>query len=145
MASDDQSAWFSNYAVATKDVAHTVAAPGVCITSTVPTGTCKLCDPSGYKTISGTSMAAPHVAGAVALCLSSGGVAGPCAGLRPAQVIERVRADAAARSMADATYGFLGDPNRCQSTTCSGTGRNKICTCAGQVSYYGYLVWGGGY
>jgi subtilisin family serine protease len=49
-----------------------VAAPGVAILSTVPTGSCKLCDPSGYRTLSGTSMATPHVSGTGALVMSHG-------------------------------------------------------------------------
>src|SRR5262249_47493057 len=49
-----------------------VAAPGVAILSTVPTGSCKLCDPSGYSTLSGTSMATPHVSGTGALLMSRG-------------------------------------------------------------------------
>jgi subtilisin family serine protease len=38
-----------------------LVAPGVSVTSTVPTGVCQLCNPSGYKSFSGTSMATPHV------------------------------------------------------------------------------------
>jgi subtilisin family serine protease len=57
---------------------------------------------SAYKSISGTSMASPHVAGAVARCID----AGPCAGLTPAQIITKMRADAAARPAAG---GFIGD------------------------------------
>jgi hypothetical protein len=55
-------------------------------------------------------MAAPHVAGAVALCLGSGGSPGPCAGLSTAGVVERLRADAATADAA--RWGFSGDPAR---------------------------------
>lgn len=55
---DDTLANFSNYGA---DV--DIIAPGVCITSTWPTALIA----SGYNTISGTSMASPHVAGAAAL------------------------------------------------------------------------------
>jgi len=44
-------------------------APGVAIKSTVPKGTCNLCDSSGFAESDGTSMATPHVAGAAALLL----------------------------------------------------------------------------
>jgi subtilisin family serine protease len=59
---DDTLAEFSNFGA---DV--DLAAPGVSILSTVPRACFDLCRPSGYRHLSGTSMAAPHVAGAAAL------------------------------------------------------------------------------
>jgi subtilisin len=111
---DDTAADFSNWTtVGSSDVGHTIAAPGVCINSTWLRG--------GYNTISGTSMASPHAAGVVALCIASG----PCAGLSPAQIISKLRSDAASRP---ASYGFVDDPN-------SPNGNR----------YYGHLVYAGGY
>ena len=71
-----------------------------------------------------TSYATPLVAGAVVLCIYSG----PCKGLTPRQVIERIVADAAAYNQANPGYGFLGDPLR------PITGK-----------YYGYLIRAGLY
>ena len=111
---DDVAATFSNFAKpGAPDADHVVAAPGVCITSTWKDGK--------YKAISGTSMAAPHVAGLVARCID----AGPCAGMAPAQIIAKLKADAAARP---ADQGFVGDPHR---------------PVAGK--FYGYLVDDKGY
>ena len=59
---NDVGASFTNYGLANVDL----AAPGVGIYSTVPSGACALCDPTGYLTLSGTSMASPHVAGVAA-------------------------------------------------------------------------------
>ena len=98
---DDRYASFSNFADPTDSggQAHMVAGPGVCIQSSWLGG--------GYGTVSGTSMATPHAAGTVALCMGSGGAAGPCAGLTPANVIRRIRSAAAAHTIG----GFAGDPD----------------------------------
>src|SRR3954453_23759363 len=97
---DDRYASFSNYAVSSTEINHTIAAPGVCIYSTWMGG--------GYNTISGTSMATPHTTGAVALCFGSGSTVGHCAGETPAEVIQTMRSDAQAG--APSSNGFTGDP-----------------------------------
>jgi subtilisin family serine protease len=99
---DDRAAAYSNYAVGPAAAAHTIAAPGTCVVATKLGG--------GTATYYGTSQAAPHVSGAAALCMGSSGQPGPCAGLSPAGVIARVRADASAA--ATLPNGFLGDPLR---------------------------------
>ena len=100
---DDSAAEFSNYTTAgSPDEDHTIAAPGVCIRSTWKDGT--------YNTISGTSMASPHLAGTAALCIAGG----DCSGLAPQQILEKLRNDAQQKSDLAVTpyYGFTGDPNR---------------------------------
>lgn len=66
---EDKYASFSNYGADWVDL----AAPGVNILSTVPTGRCAMCDSSGYRAANGTSMASPHVSGAAALIWSEFG------------------------------------------------------------------------
>lgn len=84
---DDVFASFSNYG---PDVDLT--APGVCVLSTWRGG--------GYSTISGTSMASPHVAGAAALYLAGH------AGASPAQVKTALQSTG--------TYDWTGDPDPVQ-------------------------------
>jgi subtilisin family serine protease len=99
---DDGPATFSNFATTAAGAAHTIAAPGVCINSTVPGG--------GHAQLSGTSMASPHMAGLVALCIGEGGTAGPCAALQPPAVISYLRAQAQSYNGSNPGYGFNGDP-----------------------------------
>jgi subtilisin family serine protease len=106
---DDTASSFSNYTGGFNSV-HTIAGPGRCIYSTWMGG--------GYATASGTSMATPHVAGTVALCISSGACTGT-----PSQIMQKIRSDAATLPGTPSTYGFVGDPFRPIGTR-----------------YYGYLV-----
>ena len=94
---DDSSAAFSNWASDSgSDKYHTVAGPGRCLESTWKGG--------GYNLQSGTSFAAPHVTGVVALCVASG----QCAGLSPRSVVERIYGDA---NNTLGSFGFTDDPN----------------------------------
>ena len=112
---DDRYGAFSKYA--TVDAGHTVAAPGACVYSTWRAGT--------YAYADGTSMAAPHVAAATHLCV----LGAHCTGT-PAEIIQRIRSDAAATTLASPGYGFTGDPLR----SVRSSGKNAT------TMYFGHLV-----
>jgi subtilisin family serine protease len=95
---DDQPATFSNYATTPAAVAHTVAAPGVCVQSTGLK--------SATSTYYGTSSAAPHAAAVAALCIDDAGTPGPCAELGPAGMIAQLAGDGLTGAA-----GFAGDPS----------------------------------
>ena len=99
---DDRFAFFTDFATQAADAAHTIAAPGVCVSSTFPG--------SQYAVNSGTSFSAPVVAGTVGLCIASG----PCAGKTAPAVIREILDDAAAYNRRHPKYGYIGDPFRPQ-------------------------------
>jgi subtilisin family serine protease len=95
---DDKPALFSNYATQKKDRAHTIAGPGVCVTSTSPL-------PAGYAVMDGTSFASPAVAGSVALCISSK----QCTGAGR-DLMSRFLDLTKAYNEKHRDFGFTGDP-----------------------------------
>lgn len=99
---DDTYASFSNFATTAADQAHVIAAPATCVVSDGKGG--------GTSTYYGTSQASPHAAGAAALCINDGGVAGACLNLTPAQIVSRMISDA--KGVATASNAFAGDPLR---------------------------------
>jgi subtilisin family serine protease len=107
-------AFFSNYATTDTARAHVLAAPGVCIPSTIRPAT------GFYVGLAhGTSFAAPHAAGIVGLCIASGA----CRGLTVPQIINKVVTDASTYNVKHPDYGYTGDPLR-----------------PGGHGYYGYLI-----
>jgi subtilisin family serine protease len=127
---DDRiAATVTNYAVDDSDKAHTISAPGLCVSTTAMGG--------GTTVVSGTSIAVPHVAGTIAVCWGSwsGGLSftsGPCYGKTGAWIRNRIMTDAQTYHNNDNSQGYIGDPNHAY-------------TGAAPNAYYGYLVWAGAF
>ncbi|KAF8061332.1 apr [Scenedesmus sp. PABB004] len=95
-----------------------LAAPGTAIFSTMSLDK----DSSGYKELSGTSMAAPHVSAVAASCIMSG----RCAGATGYDKMQLLFGAAKGKREAQPGYGFSGD---------------AVGTLNGK--YVGYLLWDG--
>lgn len=99
------------YADPTEKIKPDIVAPGVAITSSVPGG--------GYETYSGTSMASPHVAGAVALLLSK----------NPSMTVEEIR------QILRESVGDDNDPGAPGKDTRYGWGRLNALQAIGYVQH----------
>jgi subtilisin len=115
---DDAAAPFSNYAMTQRDYLHTLAAPGVCVETTVPPNL------GQYAVVDGTSFAAPAVAGTLALCITDG----RCRADSPARNVLTLQADAALYNLSHPNFGYQGDPLH-----------------PSQRQYHGFLVRAGSY
>jgi len=94
-----------------------IMAPGVNVTSTLPTSGVWFSDPTGYGRMSGTSMAAPHVSGLVALLR----------GLRPSLSVAEVKQ--LLRDSADRVggpYSLWGTNCQCSTSPRYGMGRINV-------------------
>jgi subtilisin family serine protease len=100
---DDTPAPFSNYAGTRRDLLHTIAAPAVCVETSFPPEL-----PDAYFFADGTSLAAPAVAGTIALCITDG----KCRAGHPARNLLTVQADTASYNLSHRGYGYEGDPFR---------------------------------
>jgi subtilisin family serine protease len=152
---------YSNYVAAgapAAQLAHMLAAPGSSIRSTVP----RARDASGYAEMSGTSMAAPHVAGVAANCILSGACAGAApAGAAPAavpssassasasSVLSALSSSAAVSAPAPATgveqLAVLQAAAQQRYAAAEGYGFAGDATSTAGGRYMGYLVWAGAF
>jgi subtilisin family serine protease len=127
--SDGEQAWFSNYG----DVVD-IAAPGEDIKSTMNKGDERVSSPT-YALKSGTSMAAPYVAGIVALMLSKN------PSLTPADVEERITDQSNQTFLVQGDWGIinaallLGVPEIPQSPT------DVVAIISGTTTRTGTVTW----
>ncbi|WIA36370.1 hypothetical protein OEZ86_007687 [Tetradesmus obliquus] len=107
--------------------ARVIAAPGNGVLSTMSIQR----EASRYRELSGTSQAAPHVAGIAATCILSGACASNSTGLQKLAVLQAAARERLTQQQQQQQqqqqYGFAGDP-----ATPRGLGSQK---------YYGYLAW----
>jgi len=126
---DGEQAWFSNYG----DVVD-IAAPGEDIKSTMNKGDKGVSSPT-YALKSGTSMAAPYVAGIVALMLSKN------PSLTPADIEERITDQSKQTFLVQGDWGIinaarlLGVPEIPQSPT------NVVASISGTTTRTGTVTW----
>jgi subtilisin family serine protease len=100
---------YSNYLptdAAPADKARLIAAPGNAILSTMSFAR----EASGYRELSGTSMASPHVAAVAATCFMSGACSSSGSTTGISQLM-KLQAAAKERLGMSAGYGFAGDAN----------------------------------